>query len=188
LKKQIWMQQGANTTYVRYTLSRATQPLRLTLTALVNYRDYHGDTQSNNWHMKVEFCDGAVRITAAPDATPFYLAIDSGSITPAHNWYYNFDLAVERYRGLSDREDHLHAATCEVTLAPGESIVFVASTDPRPNLDGAEALKLRHSHEQKIINQWQLNRPETIDQHQDRPAWIGSPSEHLSRHKCRLKG
>jgi hypothetical protein len=39
LEKRIWMQQGANTTYVRYTLSRATQPLTLTLKALVNYRD-----------------------------------------------------------------------------------------------------------------------------------------------------
>ena len=172
LKKQIWMQQGANTTYVRYTLSRATQPLTLTLKALVNYRDYHGDTQSNNWRMKVEPFDCSVRITAEPNATPFYLSIDRGSVTPAHNWHYNFDLAIERYRGLSDREDHLHAATFTVTIAPGESLTFVASTDPQPNLDGAEALKLQYSHEQKLLDQWRLNRPEPIDHRPERPAWI----------------
>jgi predicted glycogen debranching enzyme len=172
LEKRIWMQHGANTTYVRYTLSRATQPLTLTIDALVNYRDYHGSTQGNDWQMNVEPIEGGIKIAAHDKATPLYLSIDTAIATPAHNWHYNFDLAVERYRGLSNREDHLHAATFEVTLNPGESIVFVASTDPQPNLDGAEALKLRHSQEQKLINLWKLNRPETLKHSQDRPAWI----------------
>jgi predicted glycogen debranching enzyme len=172
LEKRIWMQHGANTTYVRYTLSRATQPLTLTLKALVNYRDYHGSTQGNDWQMNVEPSKSGIKISAFDKATPLYLLSDTATATPAHNWHYGFDLAVERYRGLSDREDHLHAATFEVTLNPGESIVFVASTEPQPNLDGAEALKLRHSQEQKLINLWKLNRPETINHSQDRPAWI----------------
>jgi predicted glycogen debranching enzyme len=172
LEKRIWMQQGANTTYVRYTLSRATQPLTLTLEALVNYRDYHGSTQGNDWQMNVEPIEGGMKIAAYDNATPLYLSIDTGIATPAHNWHYNFDLAVERYRGLSDREDHLHAATFEVTLNLGESIVFVASTDPQPNLDGAAALKLCRNYEQKLLNLWQLNRPETLIPKQDRPAWI----------------
>ena len=172
LEKRIWMEQGANTTYVRYTLSRATQPLTLTLKALVNYRDYHGSTQGNDWQMNVDRIEGGMKIAAFDNATPLYLSSDTATVTPAHNWHHNFDLAVERYRGLSDREDHLHAATFEVTLNPGESIVFVASTEPQPNLDGAEALKLRHSQEQKLINLWKLNRPETINRSQDCPAWI----------------
>jgi predicted glycogen debranching enzyme len=49
---------------------------------------------------------------------------------------------------------------------------FVASTEPQPNLDGVEALKLRHNQEQKLINLWKLNQPETLDHSQDRPAWI----------------
>ncbi len=171
LEKRIWMQQGANTTYVRYTLRRATQPLTLTLKAMVNYRDYHGSTQGNNWQMNVEPIASGIKIVAHDSATPLYLSIDTATATPAHNWHYNFDLAVERYRGLSDREDHLHAATFEVTLNPGESIVFVASTEPQPNLDGAEALKLCHNQEQKLINLWKLALPET-KQIQDRPVWI----------------
>jgi predicted glycogen debranching enzyme len=172
LEKRIWMQHGANTTYVRYTLSRATQPLTLTLKALVNYRDYHGSTQGNDWQMNVEPIEGGIKIAAHENATPLYLSSNTATATPAHNWHYNFDLAIERYRGLSDREDHLHAATFEVTLHPGESIVFVASTDPQPNLDGAAALKLERDREQKLINLWKLNRPETINHSQDRPVWI----------------
>jgi predicted glycogen debranching enzyme len=172
LEKRIWMQQGANTTYIRYTLSRATQPLTVTLKAFVNYRDYHGSTQGNDWQMNVEQIEGGIKIVAFDKATPLYLSIDPGIATPAHNWHYGFDLAVERYRGLSDREDHLHAATFTVTLNLGESIVFVASTDPQPNLDGTEALKLHHDQELKLINLWKLNRSETINHSQDRPDWI----------------
>jgi predicted glycogen debranching enzyme len=84
LEKRIWMQWGANTTYVRYTLSRATQPLQLTLKALVNYRDYHGDTHSTGWEMSVEPCvrevalaeHRSICITANAGSQPLYLLSD----------------------------------------------------------------------------------------------------------------
>jgi predicted glycogen debranching enzyme len=172
LEKRIWMQSGANTTYIRYTLSRATQPLTLTLKALVNYRDYHGITQSNDLGIRIKLVEGGILAIADADDLVLYLSTDTATATPTRNWHYNFDLAVERYRGLSDREDHLHAATFEVTLNPGESIVFVASTEPQPNLDGAKALKSYQDREHKILNLWQHNRPETVAHKQDCPAWI----------------
>ncbi|BCL34493.1 amylo-alpha-1,6-glucosidase [Nostoc sp. MS1] len=169
LEKRVWMQQGANTTYVQYTLSRATQPLDLQLKALVNYRDYHGDTQSHDWHMFLATLANGICITAYPGATPFYLLSDSGSVSPIHNWYYGFDLAIERYRGLKDKEDHLHAATWEVTLHPGESFTFVASTEEQPNLQGETALKLRRTQEQKLIEIAKVYRP--VDSG-ELPTWI----------------
>src|SRR5437867_4385815 len=46
LEKRVWMQHGANTTYVRYKLVRASRALELTVKALVNYRDYHSSTHA----------------------------------------------------------------------------------------------------------------------------------------------
>ncbi|MFN6476682.1 amylo-alpha-1,6-glucosidase [Nostoc sp. DedQUE07] len=184
LEKRVWMQQGANTTYVQYTLRRATQPLKLTLKAIVNYRDYHSDTQSNGWQMSVEEVEQGICVTAYPGAVPLYLLSDSPkgdayggklrsisrvSTSVVHNWYHGFDLAVERYRGLRDREDHLHAATFEVTLNPGEAIAFVASTEKQPNLNGEAALKLRRAQEQKLTGFWKTNRPLKI---KESPSWI----------------
>ncbi|MBN3895892.1 MAG: glycogen debranching enzyme N-terminal domain-containing protein [Nostoc sp. NOS(2021)] len=178
LEKRVWMQQGANTTYVQYTLRRATQPLKLTLKAMVNYRDYHGYTQSNGWQMSVEQVEQGICVTAYPGAVPLYLLSDSPkgdscasrvSASPAHNWYYGFDLAVERYRGLSDKEDHLHAATFEVTLNPGEAIAFVASTEKQPNLNSEATLKLRRAQEQKLTGLWNSNRPLNT---KESPSWI----------------
>ncbi|PHJ63322.1 glycogen debranching protein [Nostoc linckia z18] len=170
LEKRIWMQQAANTTYVQYTLRRATQPLKLTLKAIANYRDYHSDTHNyNDWQMSIEQVEQGICVSAYPDAVPIYLLTDRASASPAHNWYYNFDLAVERYRGLSDKEDHLHAATFEVTLNLGESLTFVASTHKQPELNGEAALKHRHTLEQKLIGLWKSNRPLNAA---DPPAWV----------------
>ncbi|MEH1785790.1 MAG: amylo-alpha-1,6-glucosidase [Nostoc sp.] len=170
LEKRVWMQQGANTTYVQYTLRRATQPLKLTLKAMVNYRDYHSDTQSNGWQMSVEEVEQGICVTAYPGAVPLYLVSDSrASVSVVNNWYYDFDLAVERYRGLSDKEDHLHVATFEVTLNPGEAIAFVASTEKQPNLNGEATLKLRRTQEQKLTGFWKTNRPLKT---KESPSWI----------------
>ncbi|GAA6617762.1 amylo-alpha-1,6-glucosidase [Scytonema sp. NUACC26] len=169
LEKRIWMQQGANTTYIQYTLRRATQPLKLTLKAMVNYRDYHGDTQSSDWQMSIEEIEGGICTIAWTNAVPFYILCKDARVWPCHTWVNGFDLAVERYRGLSDRENHLHAATFEVTLNAGESVTFVASLEKEPELDGEAAFKLKRTQEQKLISLWKANRPINA---KETPAWI----------------
>lgn len=159
LEKRIWMQQGANTTYIHYDLLRATQPMALLLKALVNYRDHHGSVRSWGWQMAVERVEQGVQVTAVPEAVPLYLLSDRADVLTLHDWYYGFDLAAERYRGLSDREDHLHVATFHLTLHPGESLTIVASTDPIPDLSGSNALKQRQTYEQKLLNIWRTSRP-----------------------------
>ena len=73
LEKQIWMEQGANTTYVRYRLLRARCPVTLAVKVLVNYRDYHSTTRGPGWQMRVERVPGGLRVTAFDGARPFAL-------------------------------------------------------------------------------------------------------------------
>jgi predicted glycogen debranching enzyme len=168
LEKRIWMQQGANTTYIQYRLKRATHPLQLKIKALVNYRDYHSQTTGKGWPMAISPCPNGVAITAHAEAKPLYLLSLGGQIRPEQTWYYNFDLAIERYRGLSDRENHLHAATIVITLNPGESYTIVASTEPTPNLNGKTAHQAQLSHSQQRLQSWQTHHAE----HQHEPPWI----------------
>ncbi|MBW4660441.1 MAG: amylo-alpha-1,6-glucosidase [Drouetiella hepatica Uher 2000/2452] len=169
LEKRVWMQQGANTTYVQYRLQRASQPVALLVKAFVNYRDHHGNVRSLGWQMAVDRLERGVCVTAFPGAAPLYLLSDRAEVITLHNWYYGFDLAMERYRGLNDREDHLHAATFHLTLYPGETVTLVASTEAAPDLQGAIALKLRQTHEQRLLNLWRTERPMAI---RDIPAWM----------------
>lgn len=168
LEKRIWMQSGANTTYIQYSLLRGTAPVDLTLKALVNYRDYHSITLSQDWHMTVEPTEQGVMVVAVPEAVPFYLSSDLAQIMPKHDWYKGFDLAVERYRGLSDRENHLHAATLTASLEVGQSLTIVASTEPYLSLSAENTLKLRQQQEKQLIQLWEAQSPST----QASPAWI----------------
>lgn len=169
LEKRVWMKPGANTTYIHYVLRRATMPIKLTIKVLVNYRDYHGTTHGGGWRMQIDPVEHGLRVTAYPTAAPFYLLTDIARALPAHDWCFGYDLAQERYRGLDDREDHLHAATFHAALNPGESLTFVATAEANPDLKGMTELKLRRAYEQRLVESWNAGRREGMD---ETPDWI----------------
>jgi len=169
LEKRIWMQPGANSTYVEYRLIRGSRPMGLQLRALVNYRDYHGSTHAGDWQMNIEPVERGLRVTAFDGATPFYLLSAAASAQPAHEWYRNFELAVESYRGLDDHEDHLHAGTFRATLQPGGSLTLVCSTGAKPELEGRAAWEARLAEEQSLLGGWAAGQPSLVEQ---APAWV----------------
>src|SRR5271157_3340600 len=170
LEKRVWMQQGANTTYIGYKLVRASRPLELTVKALVNYRDYHSSTHAGDWRMKIQPVERGLRTEAFDGARPFWLLSSEASVEAAHEWYRNFDLAVERYRGLDDREDHLHAGTFRARLEPGESVTIVATTEAAPALYARSAWEAQSARARNLIDQWSKPNKELSS---GAPAWIG---------------
>ncbi len=169
LEKRIWMEPGANTTYVRYRVLRAGGPLELRLKALVNYRDYHATTRGDGWVMRVEPVDTVgLRITAFDGARPVTIAALDTEAEAAHAWHYRFDLAQERERGLDCLDDHLHAGTLRRTLRVGDAVTLVCSCEPDPALDGDAAWRRRAAHEDSVVATWRSARrgaPEA-------PAWV----------------
>jgi glycogen debranching enzyme len=169
LEKRIWMQAGANTTFVQYSVISASRSLRLDLKALVNYRDYHATTHGGDWLMSVEQVEHGLRIVAFESATPFYLLSASASAEPAHVWYRNFDLAAERERGLDDREDHLHAGTFHTSLQPGESVTIVCTIEPHAELNGPVAYERHLGRQQDLLSQWTTAQSELATL---APPWV----------------
>ncbi|PSF35682.1 glycogen debranching protein [Aphanothece hegewaldii CCALA 016] len=165
IEKRIWMQQGENTTYIQYRSFRSTKPIYLTLNALVNYRDYHQTTTGYNWKMDLKLIEQGVKITAYPSAIPFYLFSEDAAISIHHTWYYRFDLAVERYRGLNAKEDHLHGATFEIRLEPEQTVTLVATTEPNANIDSETAYLKRHHYKQELLNKSSTTNIPTTLQH-----------------------
>jgi predicted glycogen debranching enzyme len=169
LEKRVWMQQGVNTTYIQYSLLRGTESLNLKLKAMVNYREDHGSTQADGWRMSVASLPQGVCITAYPSAGSLYLLTKSASVSLNHNWYYGFELLLEQYRGLNNKEDHLHAATFTASLNPGASITFVASTEEQVELDGEVALEYCYAQQQKLIEVWKSGHSLKAE---SPPTWV----------------
>ncbi|MEA5533364.1 amylo-alpha-1,6-glucosidase [Crocosphaera sp. XPORK-15E] len=151
IEKRIWMQQGSNTTYIRYTFKRGSKSLDLSIKALINYRDHHGTTQSGQWKMSVNEMAQGVCIRAFPDAIPFYIMAEGAEVSQHYHWHLGFDLPMEKYRGLWDRDDHYHAVTFNQVLQPGDSLTIIATTNPELILEGNQALQERYDYEAALL-------------------------------------
>jgi predicted glycogen debranching enzyme len=152
VEKRVWMEQGANTTYVQYKLLEASAAVDMELKALVNYRDFHGSTHAGDWKMRVDAVEHGVRIVAFDGAVPFYLRSAEAAGEARNEWYRDCFLPRERERGLDDREDDLFAGLFRVKLRAGEDITIVATTEETADLDGDGALARRVAHETKVVD------------------------------------
>ncbi|MDJ0517626.1 MAG: amylo-alpha-1,6-glucosidase [Trichodesmium sp. MO_231.B1] len=170
LEKRIWMEEGENTTYIDYNFLSGSQPLNLAIKGLINYRDHHHNTNASDWKIDINKTNKGVCVQAFPKATPLYLLthppIDDKNLvsTPANDWYYGFNLAVEKYRGQQELEDHLHAVTFNAQLEVGKSLTIVASTKENPTTNGEQALISRRAYDQQIIQKFataKTSQPET---------------------------
>jgi predicted glycogen debranching enzyme len=167
VERRVWMEPGANTTYVRYALGRGGS-LTLALRALVNYRDYHATTRGEGWQMDVAPVPGGLRVRAFDGAHPVLLLAPGAEARAEHAWYRRFALARERERGLDAEDDHLFAGTFRVTLRARESLTVVLSTEESPGADGEQAWTRRQAHERDLLRRWTRGWPGAATA----PAWV----------------
>jgi predicted glycogen debranching enzyme len=168
-ERRVWMQDGTNTTFIRYELAYASAPAELEVKVLVNYRDIHAKTQANEWKTSVTSAPRGLCVAAREGAIPVYLLSDVAQAEARGEWYRNYDLAAERDRGLDDREDHLLAGVFRARLSPGGSVTFAFSTDPKPPLEDRAALTAREGLDQRLLEYWIAAHPRPA---LEAPHWI----------------
>lgn len=156
LEKRIWMQQGANTTYITYTYARpihsASAPaIQISIKTLVNFRNHHevihiGDLPK----LRAVLQEQGIKVIVFDGKTSFYLLSATATATLNNDWYADYYLAMEAYRGLDAVEDHMDAGFFQATLQAGETFTLVASTQPDPLLSGRAAYASRQSYENNL--------------------------------------
>ena len=183
LEMRIWMEPGSDTTYVAYRLEGgpmlSARRLKLRITLLVNARDHHGATQPGDFHPAI-FLEqsGAdhgrvltVRHHGADHRAPAYILnfkVRGGVLTPDNTWYENFDLPVERERGLPARDSHLCVGHAQLDLPPGEWVGLVASLDGEVSLYLEEAMRRFRTREANLLTGAQARVPELGNA----PVWM----------------
>ncbi|HEX7588471.1 MAG TPA: amylo-alpha-1,6-glucosidase [Anaerolineae bacterium] len=154
LTKTVWMEQGRNTTYIRYALALSSQSIQLTLLPLCTYRDFHTEVRGSiDWHFQVDQQGDTVSFTAHPDAVPLHLITSpAANFVPLDLWYWRFRHRVELERGLDSVEDLNLPGLLRARLEPGESITVIATTESAAAVDRdvAEAFKRAHSRQETL--------------------------------------
>jgi 4-alpha-glucanotransferase len=170
IEARIWMEPGANTTWLGWFLhpvagDAASLALRVTL--LANNRDHHGETWEDGFQPTLSATGDTLRVQ---DGARFTLRLRAvgGQIAPQRAWYRNFELPMEAARGLGAGDAHLCVGEATLALQPGAWCGIVASLDPDPAAaalsdDIATALARRLAHDRKVL------APATLDK---APAWV----------------
>jgi predicted glycogen debranching enzyme len=169
IEQRIWMEHGANTTYVAFRLEPGARPrpLRLSLALLVNARDHHAGTDPERLAPVIE-PDGSRMRVRHGDWFTLNLAAQGGEITARRDWYRDFDLAGERERGLGDRDHHLCAGIATLSLGEGEWVGLAASVDGPPAATLEDALQRSLGRERAVLDRAKSTVPELASA----PPWI----------------
>ncbi|HEU4556154.1 MAG TPA: amylo-alpha-1,6-glucosidase [Chitinophaga sp.] len=132
LQKELLFIHGRSTVLIRYTLLTAPAAITLFLMPMLACRNFHTLTAYNAQtdHHFNRLANG-VEIKLYKDYVPLYLQLTA----PAHyrhtpDWYYYFEYPEEQRRGYDFHEDLYTPGYFELTLLPGQSVVFAAGLEP----------------------------------------------------------
>lgn len=130
LEKRVCMVYGENTTVIVYRIINGPRSLELRLAPLVNFRDYHHNSQ--RWHMVFDHCpcDGGVSVRPYNlDLKIRILCSDGRFVSQKDNWFLGMEYPVESERGLQPFEDHYIPGYFEIKAEPwADKYVTVIAT------------------------------------------------------------
>lgn len=171
LEQRIWMEPGTPATYVAWRLLpdplESSRKLQLRIRVLVNARDHHGNARPWEFNPVIEGGDHHLRIRQ-PNGPTLHLQAQGGRIESDHTWYENFDLPVERERGLPAHDAHLCAGQALLEPDAKEWVGLVASLDTEASLYLGEALRRAQAHDMGLLMQSKVRVPELAEA----PDWI----------------
>ncbi len=152
IEQRIWMEPGANTTYIAWRLvapGSGVDPL-ISVAILANGRDHHGETWIPGFTPEIAAV-GEQLTMLVKDRFALRIAAPGGTIVMQHAWIENFDLPVERERGLPDRDHHLCIGRAEFALGDGAWHGIVASLDRDASPNIGVALRRRRAHDAAVL-------------------------------------
>jgi len=173
--QRIWMAHGHNTTYITYTYRRGCSRVRLVARPLCTYRDHHQLTRGG-FTIDVDHADRApwpdghmLTVTArpertGPDAQPYRILTNRGSVLDETEWWWNFHLSADKARGEDDQEDLFAAATITTELELSDTLALAMTTDDADPQPWEDALRTEQDRQRVLIAEAALPP--------DAPAWI----------------
>lgn len=130
IRKTIAAIQGENTTVVVYEVLDAIGQLNMELLPLLSARDFHSLSRANDTiNRGCVFEHGIFRTKNYHDSPELFISIPGATFNAESNWYYNFEYAVEQYRGLDFQEDLFSHGKFNLTLHKGSTIGIIISTE-----------------------------------------------------------
>ena len=133
IKKLICMEHGKNTVCVLYKIYNEGEKAKLTITPVVNFRDFHCVNTNHEYDIKQEIQDKKVRLEIDQNSNnPIYMYITDGNYIPHKNdTFRNMFYIEEERRGLYPEENLAVPGRFEVEIPENteREIGFICSLE-----------------------------------------------------------
>jgi predicted glycogen debranching enzyme len=151
LKQRIWMVHGQNSTYVTYTLVRASTSIALEIIPLCTYREAWGTTDIRGWMPNVRSMSDGLRVDAQPSGVPYWVRANRGAFVPGAVRHWSLRHRGEGYRGLDDCEDLFAVGRMDVRLAEGETLALLLTVEPSAEPDWQRAYTQERERQARLL-------------------------------------
>ena len=171
ITKSICMKYGENTVGILYKIKSGSKNTKLTLSPIINFRDFHGSTSKENFDLSQEINGNNIKITIDNnDKYPIYMNISEGKyIKHENDIYKNMFYIEEEKRGFNGEENHIVPGRYEIEIPKNteKEISYICSIEniekikkeEKPNVK--EMIKEEKSRLKTIIEKSELvNRGE----------------------------
>jgi len=136
ITKTVFMPRGENAVVIEYAVEANCE---LEIRPLIAFRDYHSTTHVNGSLDPAVIAEEGIASVAPYAGLPrLYFAHNATELEPQGNWYYGFEYAIERERGLDSTEDLYNPFT--LRFSGLRKATIMAST---LNHSVAEAVEMR---------------------------------------------
>ena len=133
IKKYICMEYGKNTVVVFYQIYNKQNKAKITLTPIVNFRDFHTETSNHQFKLRQEEKNRKLKLVIDENSnTPVYINVSEGKyIKHDNDSFKNMFYIEEEKRGFEAEENHAIPGRYEIQINPNEvkEITFVASLE-----------------------------------------------------------
>ena len=150
LEQRIFMAPGANTSYLRLEVVRASAPVRIEFKPLVTYRDYHSQNRGVRPFRASADGDGCT-VEDGEGRALYRLGVKGGRYIEGGAWYWNFMHREESGRGLDALEDLWGPGTFDTELRAGTAACFIATAEGQTPQAGEEIAAALATRAQRLI-------------------------------------
>lgn len=145
IKKYICMVHEQNTVVILYRVYNLGKKAKLTLTPLLNFRDFHRENYNHEFNIKQEIHNNKVKIVLDGNSNhPIYIMTSEGKyIEHDNDSYKNMFYVEEEKRGFNSEEDHAIAGRYEIEINENQQkdITFVCSLEENiDQIDGKDVI------------------------------------------------
>ena len=130
IRKTVTMVFGENTTLIRYEVLLSSTPFTLEMLPLIAARGYHQlQNASTNIFWDVEFENGLFHNQPFEGAPDIFISVPGSVFHPRNQWYFHFNYAKEKYRGMDYQEDLFNHGLFEIEMKEGDVLNIMISTE-----------------------------------------------------------